>query len=1067
MSYTIRSNIQINVPPTSNVVAPFSGYDVTIGGGGFVRNLTIHSDGTMIGGVDVYAGYIRSTVAGGQWRNLCTANSLPSSITGNFFCGAGVIGASMYAGNSSTILMGYKAGDPRIAYCLLSLDKGYTFKIVFGQYYCDPNGGAIGDGGTQPMMAIDPNNSNCAFIGTRNGLFFTSNLLGTTPTWTPVKASNFTVAVVTSTQTLTPGVQTITIPGSFNYSLQPFIFYETSNPNNWMQGWMDTGGNGNPITLNVTSFGGSGSHSDWTLAFNCVGCIAYDPNSGTNGSGFTNKVVVCVQGSGLWYTTDGGTTWTGPIATSSQTPNRAYMNTDGTYWLTDYNTNTINRLTSGNVFTSIGAGGTNYVICADPVNPSRVIGDHTGSAFAGDGHFYISNNGLAGSPTFNSNAGSRLLSPAGQPGWISDSNDQYLTAGQWLFDPLTGTSATSLTISGNSYTFTDIPLGLNIVVGDFMRFSQTSAIGTNTICGIVTNYSSGNLTIKSNQTTSTTSQVSSALGSLSFSVPSGMSFVVGAQIHVGRTSDLFTYFSGFVTSYSGTTLVINVTDSGQGSGGTFTDWTIEQGTQRGSGTISNWTYQKERLWFAMGIGVLYTDYILDGSRPCQFGCQFWNSDTLGIENLVANRVVWPPGGNPFGCCWDRPYWYLANPNTPKPSYHPAYGLVSGKGNNVQFGQAVNYATGLTTFICGVDEEFGGGYSTDGGITWINFSSIPPTIGLHSGGEIASPDGTKLFYMAGGAGGLYYSANLGVSWTESFCSGVPPGPQTSLSTVTAAGSGNKSFTLSPPYTTIGALAGLYVAGTTLQIQDSSQTAFMTGTVVSYTAGTGVLVIAMNALSGSGTFSNWTIYTSNIGWTPGGFTTDPLMLAPDRVNSLQMHVFNTQTGYVYKSTDGGQTFAKGTNPVPFGSAQLKSVRQLGASTNTTGHLFACNQQFGNAPQRSTDGGNTWSAVHANVTMAWAFGSGAPNPAGSMTYPAIYMFGVLTTGAAGSLPAFYRSDDNCVTWNYICTYLPRDNVIAGLGGWVDDVQCMEGNPSRWNSFIVGYQGSGYAYWGPSSGY
>ena len=42
---------------------------------------------------------------------------------------------------------------------------------------------------------------------------------------------------------------------------------------------------------------------------NCNGCVIIDGNSGTNGSGFSNKNYVSVSGSGLYVSQDGGTTW--------------------------------------------------------------------------------------------------------------------------------------------------------------------------------------------------------------------------------------------------------------------------------------------------------------------------------------------------------------------------------------------------------------------------------------------------------------------------------------------------------------------------------------------------------------------------------------------------------------------------------------------------------------------------------------------------------------------------------------------------------------------------------------
>lgn len=65
-----------------------------------------------------------------------------------------------------------------------------------------------------------------------------------------------------------------------------------------------------------------------------------------------------------------------------------------------------------------------------------------------------------------------------------------------------------------------------------------------------------------------------ATGSKAFTVTAGLAFAVGMKVRVGRTSALHsTYGDGLVTSYSGTTLTINIT-SLSATTGTHTDWTI-------------------------------------------------------------------------------------------------------------------------------------------------------------------------------------------------------------------------------------------------------------------------------------------------------------------------------------------------------------------------------------------------------------------------------------------------------------------------------------------------------------
>ena len=52
----------------------------------------------------------------------------------------------------------------------------------------------------------------------------------------------------------------------------------------------------------------------------------------------------------------------------------------------------------------------------------------------------------------------------------------------------------------------------------------------------------------------------------------------------------------------------------------------------------------------------------------------WNSQSMGIEQLVAVEILAPPGGNPVVASWDRPFFYINNLN----SYPSAYGPMGGQ-----------------------------------------------------------------------------------------------------------------------------------------------------------------------------------------------------------------------------------------------------------------------------------------------------------------------------------------------------------------------------------------------------
>jgi len=95
--------------------------------------------------------------------------------------------------------------------------------------------------------------------------------------------------------------------------------------------------------------------------------------------------------------------------------------------------------------------------------------------------------------------------------------------------------------------------------------------------------------------TSTSSQ-SISTGSKTFVTQSGKNFYVGMPVRASYTPTPANYLDGQVTSYSGTSLVINVTSVG-GAGGPFTAWTIgmlaggggSYATLAGSETLTNKT----------------------------------------------------------------------------------------------------------------------------------------------------------------------------------------------------------------------------------------------------------------------------------------------------------------------------------------------------------------------------------------------------------------------------------------------------------------------------------------------
>ena len=78
----------------------------------------------------------------------------------------------------------------------------------------------------------------------------------------------------------------------------------------------------------------------------------------------------------------------------------------------------------------------------------------------------------------------------------------------------------------------------------------------------------------------------------------------------------------------------------------------------------------------------------------------WTDQTVGIENLVANEIIAPPGGNPILASWDRPFFEITDPNT----YPLTYGPINS--DTITAGWSVDYASSSPSFLVGLADWWG-------------------------------------------------------------------------------------------------------------------------------------------------------------------------------------------------------------------------------------------------------------------------------------------------------------------------------------------------------------------------
>jgi hypothetical protein len=172
-----------------------------------------------------------------------------------------------------------------------------------------------------------------------------------------------------------------------------------------------------------------------------------------------------------------------------------------------------------------------------------------------------------------------------------------------------------------------------------------------------------------------------------------------------------------------------------------------------------------KLWVSAGVGVWNT--VLPQNLTWQFNI-VWNSQSVGIEQLVANEIVVAPGGKPVVGSWDRSFFYISDPNT----YPASYGV--GAPNGFSAGWSIDYASSNPNFLVGINDWWGveqSGYSSDGGQTWNLFPTMPSFAGTTIGGTIAASSPTDIVWAPADGVAPQYTKDGGLTWHPVVLPGV--------------------------------------------------------------------------------------------------------------------------------------------------------------------------------------------------------------------------------------------------------------------------------------------------------
>lgn len=163
------------------------------------------------------------------------------------------------------------------------------------------------------------------------------------------------------------------------------------------------------------------------------------------------------------------------------------------------------------------------------------------------------------------------------------------------------------------------------------------------------------------------------------------------------------------------------------------------------------------LVFAEGIGVWATN------PPRTWSPYDWTSQSRGIEQLVSNQIITPPGGSPLYLAWDRPVFKIDDPEKYPATHGPSRNYA------INMGWGADYASSNPRFVAGIFNYWGideSGYSTDGGATWTKFASIPADVAAGKiGGAIAVSTEDNIVWAPSNNSYPYVTRDRGTTWTK--------------------------------------------------------------------------------------------------------------------------------------------------------------------------------------------------------------------------------------------------------------------------------------------------------------
>ena len=180
-----------------------------------------------------------------------------------------------------------------------------------------------------------------------------------------------------------------------------------------------------------------------------------------------------------------------------------------------------------------------------------------------------------------------------------------------------------------------------------------------------------------------------------------------------------------------------------------------------------------KLWVAAGMGIFYTD-----TSPTATSVTY-TSQTRGVEELVANDIIAPPGQDPVFGGWDFGLRVKSNLDTFDTDFGPIHRVLIAV-QQMDWSPAnpaflVTNASDTRYGCCAEDgNSVQAGYSTDGGHNWTKFATLPTPPGTDptdpwrmSFGTIAvAADDTKnIVWEPSNGRAPFYTKDRGATWHQ--------------------------------------------------------------------------------------------------------------------------------------------------------------------------------------------------------------------------------------------------------------------------------------------------------------